>query len=408
MLQGIKSLVRRNPSVYRLVRGYGAMQQEREYLRLREFYYARAGDAFQPPGYMERSKQLLSRAWTPTLAKTDLRDVRIFAIVSNAWEHRTLTPVLMKDFDTVVFNYGALGYLEAAHCTGSGLRWRTELQQDILSAFTAAQQERPVDLVFAYGTHFHFAPETFQAMRRMGVPTALMCLDDKHSFLENPRSGVPNGQKPLIGAFDVHLTNSRETIRWYLAEGAPVFYFPEGCNPDLGADEDVPKDIDLSFVGKLYGFRGELVQSIRDAGIQIECFGPGWPNGPVSDDEMVRIYKRSRINLGMGGVGVSRRLTCLKGRDFDIPATGSLYLITYDAELARMFHIAREILCYHNEIDCVEQIRYYLERPDEALAIGQAGRERCLQQHTWTHRFRDLLCWMGVLTAETRVSVLPT
>ena len=77
--------------------------------------------------------------------------------------------------------------------------------------------------------------------------------------------------------------------------------------------------------------------------------------------------------------------------------SGNLLLTLYDAELARLWCVGREILCYYNEIDCIEQIRYYLERPTEAQAIGQAARERALREHTWTHRMLDLLRWMGIL-----------
>ena len=129
--------------------------------------------------------------------------------------------------------------------------------------------------------------------------------------------------------------------------------------------------------------------------ILVREHGRGWESGPVKDN--VDIYSRSLISLGFGGVAFSERIFCVKGRDMEIPAAESLYLTTYNPELAELFHIGKEIHCYHNEIDCVELIRYYLERPEAAEAIGRAGRQRCLQEHTWSDRLKFLLQWMGVV-----------
>lgn len=396
LLENLKLRIRRHPLLYAPVRNRRARNQEQEYLQLREFYYTQTPHVFGDAGYLEYARHLLSQRWTsPSTPKQSPKDVRLFVIVAHAWEHRTLVPMIQRDFDVVIFDYGE--YVSEGRRNSADLEWRTQLQDDLLNAFLKAHEETPVDLVFAYGSYTHFDPQTFNRMKATGVPIALMWLDDKHTFLPNSRLPYPSGQKPLIGAVDVHPTNSIETVRWYLAEGMAAFYFAEGCNPDLGVDLKEEKTYDVTFVGKCYGPRSEFVGKLAKAGINIECFGPGWPNGPVPDDDMVRIYKRSWINLGIGGVRYSDRITCLKGRDFDIPATGSAYLTTYDPELARMFYIGKEILCYRNEIDCIEQIRYYLDRPEELEAIGRAAQVRCLREHSWMHRLTGLLRWMGIL-----------
>jgi len=64
---------------------------------------------------------------------------------------------------------------------------------------------------------------------------------------------------------------------------------------------------------------------------------------------MSRIYARSRINLGFGGIGHSRNLVCLKGRDFEVPMSGALYVTQHNPELALVFDIGREIVTYRDE-----------------------------------------------------------
>lgn len=385
MLNSLKERIRQSGWLYRPIRMWRSRQQEQEYLALRNEYYQRMPRVSNQPPPLLRTAPPVRRA----------ADLRVYVIVSRDWEHRTLTPVLERDMDVVVFNYG--DYMKRS---GSSETWRAELQHDVLDCFEKAHAEKPFDLVFAYGSYRHFDPATLQKMRAGGVPVSLMWLDDKHTYLSDPKSTHPHGQKPLIGSVDVHLSNSIETLRWYRAEGAASFYFPEGCNPELGSTWDEPKKYEVTFVGKNYGARSWFIQELQKNGVPIECFGPGWKNGALSDDDMLRVFKQSWINLGFGGVAFSDQITCLKGRDFDVPASGSAYLTTFDPELAWMFNIGQEILCYRGVFDAVEVIRYYLEHKDKLEILAQAGRDRCIKQHTWTQRLIELTRWMGILEAN--------
>ena len=64
--------------------------------------------------------------------------------------------------------------------------------------------------------------------------------------------------------------------------------------------------------------RRRFIEQLQRAGIRVACFGSDWGTRFVSDNERVEIFSRSRINLGIGGVGYSDRITCVKGRDMDV------------------------------------------------------------------------------------------
>ena len=81
----------------------------------------------------------------------------------------------------------------------------------------------------------HCTPETLNEIRHAGVPVAVLNTDDKRLYLES--------QKPLIGAVDVHLTNSLECVRWYMAEGAAAYFFPQGVDPEICKPVPVEKDL---------------------------------------------------------------------------------------------------------------------------------------------------------------------
>jgi len=408
--------------VYRPFLRRKANRQEQLYLQIREEAYRRLPDAFAAPGYLSRSKELLQQSWSgPRTVKSIPQEMRLFIIDQPGMVGPWFEEELARHFEVVVFSMSRhkVGFaqgmddlisfsmgidpddrLRKPMPSGSMenlMEWRDRLQGDILTAISQAHGERPIDLCFAYGSHTEFEPETFHRIRKLNIPVALWWLDEKHAFKERP-FGHPNGQEPLIGSCDLHLTNSSECIRWYMAKAVAAYYFPQAIDPEIYHPRDVKRDIPVSFIGAAYGQRFGFIQRLKEAEVPVECFGPGWENGVI--DDLVEIFCRSRINLGMGFTGLSRQLTCIKERDFQVPATGSLYLTTYDPELARLFDVGREILCYRDEMDCVEQIRYQLERPEEAEVIGKTGRERCLREHTWRHRMVGLLKWMGILAQE--------
>ena len=70
-------------------------------------------------------------------------------------------------------------------------------------------------------------------------------------------------------------------------------------------------------------------------------------------------------------------------------------MTTYNWELALHFDIGREILCYRSVEELVELFSYYRRRPEACRAIGAAGRERCLRDHTWERRFRGVFQHLG-------------
>jgi spore maturation protein CgeB len=154
----------------------------------------------------------------------------------------------------------------------------------------------------------------------------------------------------------------------------------------------------VGFVGQAYGFRRTFVDKLRKLGLSVHTAGYGWPAGTVGDDGLVQLFRRSKIVLGMGGIGWSEDLKNTKGRDFDAPAVGTAsYLTSYNPELADLFDIGREIVCFSNADECYEIARQLLMDEPMRQAIARAGRKRCLQQHTWIHRFEHVLDVLGIL-----------
>ena len=82
-----------------------------------------------------------------------------------------------------------------------------------------------------------------------------------------------------------------------------------------------------------------------------------------------------------------RVLRCSNLRDYEATMCGSFLCTQYSDEIAELFDVGKEIVCYHNEHDLAEQIKYYNHHITEKEAIAKAGYNRSLQSHTWEKRF---------------------
>ena len=330
-------------------------------------------------------------------------EVHTFAIMPQFSWHPHLLPDLWELGPVSLFDYVSLGYGPEDFC--SPRDWdrqrvarRQEMLSQILPALQKAHEERPVDWVFCYAGGQTISVEVVdQISERFGVPTVNMSLDDKQGWA-GPRAGQEcTGARDITAAFDLFMTSARVACEWHLVEGGRPIYMPEGFDASSYKPRDVQQDIPVSFVGGAYGFRPSVVRYLLRHGVPIQAFGQGWPGAGYVED-LVEVFNRSVINLGMGGIGYSERLTNVKGRDFEIPGTGGgVYLTSFNPDLAQHFVIGEEVLCYRNRDEMLELIRYYLAHPDEARAIAQRGRERCLREHRWLHRYQRMLCILGIL-----------
>ncbi|MBE9546265.1 MAG: glycosyltransferase family 1 protein, partial [Proteobacteria bacterium] len=160
---------------------------------------------------------------------------------------------------------------------------------------------------------------------------------------------------------------------------------------------DIERTIDVSFIGQCYGNRSEIIKKLVDNGIHVEAYGYGWPNGPLSTEEMVRMYSQSRITLGFGGVAGHEDTFCLKGRDFEIPMSGGLYLTEYHPELKQCYNPGTEIVTYAGFDDLLAKIRYLLSNPEKAEERRKNGARRARGEHTWEMRFEKIFKLIGLL-----------
>ena len=308
----------------------------------------------------------------------------VYVSCPSNWEPHNIPPQLEKFGRVTTYYWKERGFDDRAP---DWLETRHKMDADLLQFIRKIHTEEPIDVLACYVAGWRFAPETIEAIGELGIFTCNFYWDDKLWFRGEMAGGRWRGPAALASAFDVNLTNAESSCIKYLVEGGLALFWPEGANPDFHCVYDIPFEYDVTFVGQKYGYRPVFIDYLRRKGIKIATFGPGWDNGELSAEGMVKLYNKSRINLGFGWISDSRKAQCLKGRDFEVPMSGGLYLTTYNPELECCYEIGKEIVCYRDEQDCVNKIKYLLDHPEEAESIRQAGRQRALREHSWKSRF---------------------
>lgn len=312
--------------------------------------------------------------------------------VSN-WE--AILPRAFSIFGRVTpFNWREHGYDDRCD---NWLDVRDRMNAEMLRIFREVNAVQPVDAVCGYLSGYHISGKVLAQMGEAGAAIFNFCWDDVIKFPGKIHGGRYDSPAAIADAVDLNLTNVPSSVIKYMVHSGLAMFFPEAGLPEVHRPYPMDFRYDVTFVGAKYGWRPVFIAKLQRRGISVNCFGPGWPSGALSDAEMVSMYSRSRINLGFAAIGYSKRLHCLKGRDFEVPMSGGLYLTQWNSDLELVFNIGREILAYKSIPDCAEKISWILNHPEEVEKIRQAGRARCLKDHSYEARWGRVFVLAGIL-----------
>jgi len=95
-------------------------------------------------------------------------------------------------------------------------------------------------------------------------------------------------------------------------------------------------------------------------------------------------------NVWADGQPSSKLIPHVRLRDFEAPMCRTCYLTGYTDEIAEFYEIGKEIDTYFSSEELVDKTRFYIEKPNEAEKLREAGYQRALRDHTWERRFEEL------------------
>jgi len=260
------------------------------------------------------------------------------------------------------------------------------------------------DLIFFLPYTDQFHPETLDKLKAKW-PTCAWFGDDTWRF--------ENYSSKMAPHYSYAATTDPFSVDKYRKIGVVPILTQWAAQPSAGASVlYVPGayEYGVSFVGGYNKFRAWFVSRLNTLGIDVKCFGYGWPAGKVSFEEMETIFRKSRINLNLSNsinrdirfvlsgwrnlaayLHSPKRAEQIKARNFEIPLAGGFQLTNYVPGLERYLRIGEEVAVYSSPEECALQISHYLSHKDERTRIARAGHQRAMGEHTYFHRLSRLL-----------------
>ncbi|MGI4789434.1 MAG: CgeB family protein [Janthinobacterium lividum] len=351
------------------------------------------------------------------------------ALDSNIWRNNLYLPLVDLGHDVVEFDFDlseTFRHLDTGAPANQAFiaRNRPLVTAELLRQVRAAHAARPITLFFSYFYDACILPEAIDEIKAMGIVTVNWYCNGSYQL---------HLVREISAHYDWCLVPEKFRLKDYEAMGAHPLYCQEAANPDIYKPFDVAQEFDAVFVGQAYGERPAAIKFLHDSGIDVRVWGPGWRNfgpvsplrravrwgrrtlqggsvpvtmpevilgDPLSDEAMVKMYNRAKINLGFSSCGETHlgenRVLQVRLRDFEVPMSGGFYMVEYMEELEEFYEIGKEIICYQDMNDLAHKIKYYLAHDDEREQIRQAGRTRCLRDHTWQKRFTTAFSEMGL------------
>jgi spore maturation protein CgeB len=275
------------------------------------------------------------------------------------------------------------------------------------SELVALASETKPELAFFFLFTDQLDPQTIEAVgRHGGCPTVNWFADDHWRFDDFTRHMAP--------AFDLAVTTDRDSLAKYrLLANTRVHLSQWACNRYAYGKVTSELKHDVTFVGQPHGDRRETVAMLAAAGLPVDCWGFGWPSGPIEHDEMVDVFASSRVNLNLSNSsevpGLKARLRRLlhlgppkprppqiKGRNFEVPGCGGFLLTERVPHLELYFELDQEVAVFDDTDDLAERVRYWLEHDAERQQVADAGYRRVMAEHTYDHRFAAIFGELGL------------
>lgn len=260
-------------------------------------------------------------------------------------------------------------------------------------------EETSPDIVFCVLMQYEVWTETMRLIRSSGALLVNWSTDDSWKYPMFSR---------LVGSeFDLFVTTYPHMVERYQRDGIASVYLSQwAANAETLAPPVPAKDCryPVSFVGASYGHRQAMVDALRDQGVEVACFGHGWPAGPVEAKRIAEIVRVSQVSLNFsegsqaGSAGVAGRQ--IKARVFEVPGYGGCLLTEEAPHLERYFIKGKEMLTFEGSNDLAQTVKSLLADPERRDAVARGGFDRVSKEHTYDRRFADVFGELMQRSAE--------
>src|SRR5271165_1872035 len=198
-------------------------------------------------------------------------------------------------------------------------RNRPRLSDALLSQVRKAHTMQPVDLFFSYFYNACVQPGVIRQIGSLGITTTNWFCNASYQF---------HFVSEIAPEYDFCLVPEKFRLEDYRRTGSNPIYCQEAANPEVYRPYSEPEIYDAGFIGQAYGERPALIKWLIDHRVDARVWGPGWEyfrkrrpsfvgrgrnrdarltkipgrliGGILSDEDLVRTFSRTKINLGFG------------------------------------------------------------------------------------------------------------
>jgi len=208
-------------------------------------------------------------------------------------------------------------------------------------------------------------------------------------------------RQDIAKLFDTVVLYHRDSLDAFPGHGGQVFWMPFALDADLfpprrqaSTPSGPHAPFDVGYVGSLDGIWSERRRLLDLLATRHSASPYGHV---VTNDEMARIYRHSRIVFNLPIVPT------ITPRVFEAMGAGAMLLTgRADNGLDLLFEDGVHLVTFEGDAELMEKAAYYLAHDEERMAIARAGHELVTRAHTWEARLGALLSELEVKSLELR------
>ena len=145
----------------------------------------------------------------------------------------------------------------------------------------------------------------------------------------------------------------------------------------------------MVFIGTNYFDRKDFVRSLKNAAIDVQCFGFGWDNtGNLKTADAAKIYNKAKIVLNFSKSNRGRQM---KARPFEVMASGTCLLSEQTPGLECIFAEGTDFLTFDTSYELVEKVKYLLQNPNVRDEIAFSSYKSCVSKYAYVNKLRKYL-----------------
>lgn len=158
-----------------------------------------------------------------------------------------------------------------------------------------------------------------------------------------------------------------------------IFYCPQGVDiKKWKINNNLPKIYDIVFIGSRNAYRDKYINYLKKNGIEIICYGLGYRNGEVYNEDLNKIYQKSKIALNFTRDRISFSI-----RVYQIISSGCFVLSSKSEELNRIFNRGKHFDDFDSPKECLKKIKFYLESDNTRNSIVINSYNKVIKTFNW-------------------------